>query len=250
MQSRLGRGMQWYVYLITIPAAAFLVQVAAELVSRPIREVVRLRRTALERVRSFRNISLPRPRELAISSREIREYDQAVRNARAAQRTFGDLGAQLLVFSENEPAVRMVMAWFGVNIAQAGRELINLSEIYASAKTDSDELRREIEKAFRATRAALAAFRRPSRDALIRIRLEPMYPLAACAPSSTTKPVARGLSQGLGGSPLQPGKRTLRHCERGQPRATKIRPRRESLAVLRSFTAVREATPQRAAKSP
>ena len=177
--------MQWYVYLITIPAAAFLVRLAIELVSRPIQEAVRLRRTALERGHSFRNISLPRPRELAISSREIREHDQAVRNVRAARLTFCDLGAQLLVFSENEPAIRMVMAWFGVNIALAGRELINLSEIYSLAKTDSDELRREIEKAFRATRAALAAFRRPSRDALIRIRLEPIYLLATYAPPST-----------------------------------------------------------------
>jgi len=170
-----GRGMQWYIYLITIPAAALLAQLAVELVSRPIRKMVRLRRTALERIRSFRNISLPKPRELAISSREIREYDQAVRNVRTARRTFRDLGAQLLAFSENEPAIRILMALFGLDTARAGHELINLSEIYASAKTDSDELRREIEQAFRATRVALAASRRSSRDVLIRIRLEPMY---------------------------------------------------------------------------
>jgi hypothetical protein len=166
--------MQWYVYLITIPAAAFLAQVATELVGRPVRTVFRLRRKALERMRSFRNISLPIPRELAISSRQIREYDQAVRNLRAAQRTFSDLGAQLLAFGESEPTVRILVALFGLDMDRAGHELINLSEAYATATGDSDEFRHAIERAFRATRAALAASHRPSRDALIKIRPEPM----------------------------------------------------------------------------
>ena len=166
--------MQWFLFLIAVPAAAFLAQVTVELVSRPIRKIIRLRRTTLERMRSFQNISLPRPRELAISSREIRDYDQAVRNVRAAQRTFHNLGDQLLAVSEDEPAIRLAMAAFGMNISLAGHELINLSQIYASATTDSDELRHAIEQAFRATMAALAASRRLSCDALIRIRLEPM----------------------------------------------------------------------------
>lgn len=191
VQSRWGRGMQWYVYLITIPAAAFLTQAAVDLVGRPLRMVFRLRCTTLERMRSFRNASLPRPRELAISSREIREYDHAVRNVRKAHCSFRDLGAQLLAFSENEPAIRVVMALLGFNIALAGRELINLSEIYASATTDSDELRREIGKAFRATRAALAASPRPSRDNLIRIRLEPMYLRDVIYPRKRNRPLGQ-----------------------------------------------------------
>ena len=169
-----GRGMQWYVYLIAIPAAAFLTQAAVDLVGRPLRTIFRLRRTILERMYSFGNISLPRPRELAISSREIREYDHAVRNVKKAHCAFCDLGTQLLAFSENEPAIHVVMALLGFNIAIAGRELINLSEIYASPTTDSDKLRREIEKSFRAARAAMAVSPHPSRDNLIRIRLEPM----------------------------------------------------------------------------
>ncbi len=179
--------MQWYLYLITIPTATFLIHITIELVSRPLRMAFRLRRTALARIRSFRNVSLPRPRELAISSREIREYDHAVRNVRAARRTFHNLGAQLLAFSENEPAICLAMASFGLNIVLAGRELINLSQIYASTKIDSDELRREIEKASRAAMAALAASRRPSRDALIRIRLEPIYLRDAGYPPTRTR---------------------------------------------------------------
>lgn len=174
--------MQWYVYLITISATAFLGQIAVELVSRPIRAVFCLRREALERMLYFGNRSLPKSRELAISSRDIREYDQAVRNVREAERTFSDLGTQLLALSESEPAIRILMAFFGLDIALAGRRLIGLSEVYAMAKTDSGELRREIKKAFRATSTALAASRLLSRDDLTKIRLEPIRLQGAAYP--------------------------------------------------------------------
>ena len=166
--------MQWYFYLIAIPAAAFMGHVALELVGRPLRTAFRLRRKALERMLSFRGISLPKPRELAISSREIREYDQAVRNVREAQRTFSDLGAQLLALGESEPTIRILMALFGLDIALAGHELINLSEVFAMAKTDGGQLRREIKRALHATGMALAVSRRRSRNDVTKIRLEPM----------------------------------------------------------------------------
>lgn len=188
MKTRLGRGMQWYVYLIIIPTAAFLAQIAAELVGRPIQKIARLRRTALERTLYFRSISLPKPRELAISSRQIHEYDHALKNVRAARRTFADLGAQLLAFSENEPAICKAMASLGLNIARAGHQLIDLAEIYSLAKTDSDELRDDIEEAFRAISAALAASRHSSRDDLIKIRLEPMYLRDVASPHKRNKP--------------------------------------------------------------
>ena len=181
--------MQWYFYLIAIPAAAFMGHVALELVGRPLRTAFRLRRKALERMLSFRGISLPKPRELAISSREIREYDQAVRNVREAQRTFSDLGAQLLALGESEPTIRILMALFGLDIALAGHELINLSEVYATAKTDSDELRHAIEKALHATSTALAVSGRLSDNGLIKIRLEPMYLRDAVYPRKRKRPL-------------------------------------------------------------
>jgi hypothetical protein len=172
--TRLGRDMQWYVYLITIPAAAFLGQVGVELVGRPFRAVLRLRQRALERMLAYRNLSLPRPRESAVSSQQIREYDRAVQSVRQAQRTFGDLGAQLLAFSETESTVRSLMSLCGLDIVQAGHELINLSELYAAARIDSDELRHAIEEAHHAAGKALAVSRRLSGDNLIKIRLEPI----------------------------------------------------------------------------
>lgn len=85
-----------HVLLIGITATVFLGQVAVELFGRPIRTALALRRKALKRMLALRSISLPKPRELAISARKIREYDQAVRNIREAQHALGEIGAQLL----------------------------------------------------------------------------------------------------------------------------------------------------------
>ena len=184
--------MQWYVYLMTIPALFFLGQVAVELIGRPVKTILRLRHHALEQLVAFRNMPLPRPRELAVSSRQIRAHDDAARNVRQAQRTFADLGAQLLAFGESEPNIRNVMVLCGLDMARAGYELINLSEIYATAKIDSDELRRAIEKAYHAASCALAASQRGSGgDELTKIRLEPMYLREASSSARRKRPLSR-----------------------------------------------------------
>ena len=193
----LGRGMQWYVYLITIPAAVLLGQIAVELFGKPIRSMFRLRRKALERMLFFEKMSLPRPRELAISTQAIHEYDQAARNVREAQGTFRDLGTQFLALSESEPTISILMNLLGLNIVLAGQELIKLSEVYATATIDSDGIRHEIEEAYHATSIALAASRRLSRNSLIKIRLEPMvlrdpgYPLNRRRPLGRSPAVSR-----------------------------------------------------------
>ena len=182
--------MQWYVYLITIAASAFLWKVAVELIVRPVQSVFRLRREALARMLSFRNMTLPRPRETAITSREIREYDQAVRNVRSAQHTLADLGARCLALSESEPSIRTLMALFGFDIVQAGHELINLSLVYATAGCHR-EFHHQIGAAFAATNAALAASRCHSHNGLIKIRLEPMYLGNVRRPRRTYRPRGR-----------------------------------------------------------
>ena len=183
--------MQWCVYLMTIPAIYFLGQVTLELIGRPIRTILRLRHRALERMLAFRNMQLPGPRELAVSSRQIREHDQAARNVRQAQRTLADLGAQLLAFSESEPTIRALMALCGLDTVRAGHELINLAEVYAAAKTDGDELRQAIEKAHQAAMTALAVSRPPSGDGLIKIRLEPMRLREAASSRTRRSPLGR-----------------------------------------------------------
>jgi len=101
--------MQWYVYLIAIPAAAFLGQLTIELLGRPVQTMWCLRQQAREWMFAFRDTPLPGPRELAVSSRQIREHDQTMQNLRHAQRTFAGLGAQLFAFSETEPTICALM---------------------------------------------------------------------------------------------------------------------------------------------
>jgi hypothetical protein len=166
--------VQWYVYLISIPAAVVLGQAALAFISRPIRTAFCLRREALERMLLFRGMSLPKRRDLAISSQDIRAYDQAVRILQSAERTFADLGARFLALSESEPAVRS-LTLLGLDMVEAGDALINLSNVYATAKIDSAQLRHEIDRALQAAKAALATSRGSSHHDLIKIRLEPMY---------------------------------------------------------------------------
>src|SRR5579864_223955 len=154
--------MQWYVYLIMIPAAFFLGQIAVELFGQPVQAILQLRQQVLERLLAFRDITLPKPRETAVSSQQIREHDWAVRNVRQAQLTFHDLGAQLVALSETERSICALMIFCGLDVALAGHELINLSQAYAAAKCDSEEARRAIEDAHRAASCALTVSRRRS----------------------------------------------------------------------------------------
>ena len=167
--------MHWYVYPLAAFASVFLGHFLVDQVGQPIRSVLRLRRMALERMVLFRNVALPRPRELATTSQAIHEHDLAVRNLHGALVTFHNLGTRLLGIGESEPAVRILMSLLGFNVVQAGRALIALSRTCAMAGIDSDENRRAIGRALHATRIALRTFRPRSHDELLNIRLEPMY---------------------------------------------------------------------------
>jgi hypothetical protein len=184
--------MVWYVFLITIPAVFFLGQIAVELIGRPIQTIFRLRQDVLERLLAFHNVSLPRPRETAVSSQQIREHDWAMRNIRAAQLTFGDLGAQLIAFGETEPTLCALMTLCGQDVVLAGHELINLSQVYAAAKSDGEEVRQAIDEAHHAAVCAVTGSRRRSDgDDLIRIRLEPMYLRDATASRHRKRPLGK-----------------------------------------------------------
>jgi hypothetical protein len=168
--------MQWYVYLISISASTVLGWFVFELLGRPIRGFLDLRRKILERMRVLGNIPLPKPRELAVSSRQIREYDQAVSNVRKAQRIFRNLGFRLLAFGENEPATRKTLGLLGFNIVAAGNELIKLSEAYPRPDTDRIHLQKQIKRALGVTDAAAAASRqRPQRETEIEFWNKSIY---------------------------------------------------------------------------
>jgi hypothetical protein len=168
--------MQWYVYLTTISATAVLGGFAFELLGRRIRAFLELRRKILDQMLVRGNISLPKPREMAVTSREIREYDQAVRNVREAQRIFRNLGFRLLAFGENEPATRNALGFLGLNLVTAGSDLIKLSEAYPRPDTDRAGLQNQIKAALGVADAAPAASRqRPQRQNEIQYWTKSIY---------------------------------------------------------------------------
>ena len=168
--------MQWYVYLIMISATAVLSWLAFELLGRPIRAFVELRRKIVNQMLVLGNISLPKPRETAVSSREIREYNQAVRDVREAQRIFRNLGFRLLAFSENEPATCNALGLLGLNIVAAGGGLIRLSEAYPRPDTDRAGLQHQIKRALGVTDATPATSRqRPQRGNAIEYQTKFIY---------------------------------------------------------------------------
>jgi hypothetical protein len=168
--------MQWYVCLISISASAVLGWFGFELLGRPIRRFFELRRKILVQMRILGNIPLPKPREMAVSSRQIREYDQAVRNVRKAQRIFRNHGFRLLAFGENEPATHNALGLLGFNLVAAGRELIKLSETYPRPDTNRTDLQKQIKRALGVTdTVAAASHQRPQRETEIEFWSKSIY---------------------------------------------------------------------------
>ena len=143
--------MRWYVYLMTASAAVVLSWSSLVVFARPVRLLFDLRREVLAQLLAFENNAAPRPRETAVTSRQIREYDEAVRRLREAERIFRDLGSQLLAFRESEPALCAMTHLFGLDIVLAGNWLNDLAETYLRSGPESAGLRHDVESALRVT---------------------------------------------------------------------------------------------------
>jgi hypothetical protein len=160
--------MQWYVYLVLVSAVAVIGGLAFNIFGQPLWAFVELRRRVLEQMRVLENIALPAPRELAVSSRQIAEYDASVRTLRESQRALGALGSQLLVFSESEPAACGALGAAGLNPVVAGGYLIEFSMVDPGPDVDRNDLRQKLRRALRVGNAA-RAFARPAGDALFTV---------------------------------------------------------------------------------
>jgi hypothetical protein len=130
------------------------------LFGRPVRVLLYLRREVLKQLVALGTISTPKPREMAVTSRDIREYDEVMRKLREAQRLFHDLGSQLLAFRESEPTVCAAIRLFGVDILAAGHGLNHLAEAYSQPGLERSSLRDGVENALRVTTPA--SYRRHS----------------------------------------------------------------------------------------
>lgn len=143
--------MQWYVYLITTSAIVVFSWYSVILLGQPVRALLYLRGEVLKQLVALENISAPKPREMAVTSREIREYEEITRRLREAQRIFGDLGSQLLAFSESESTICAAIRLFGLHILAAGHGLNQLAEAYSQPGLERSGLRHRVENALRAT---------------------------------------------------------------------------------------------------
>lgn len=139
--------MQWYVYLMTASALVVFSWSSLILFGRPVQLLFDLRREVFAQLLLFRNSATPKPREKAVTSRQIREYDEAVRKLRDAERIFHDLGSQLLAFHESEPTFCAMIRLVGLDIVAAGNRLNDLAETYSRPGPERAGLRHEVENA-------------------------------------------------------------------------------------------------------
>ena len=95
------------------------------------------------------NVALPKSREAVFTSREIQEYDAALKAVRDAQRILRDLGSQMLAFGESEVAACKAIAPLGYDPIESGRGLIGRSNTYDRYGADRADFRSKIEKALR-----------------------------------------------------------------------------------------------------
>jgi hypothetical protein len=138
--------MQWYVTFMTIAATCALGWFALELLGRPIRKFLDLRRLVLHQMLSLANVPAPQPRETCVTFEQIQRYDIDLRNVREAQQILRDLGSHMLAFAESETAACIAIKPFGFDASTAGRNLIGLSNILDRYGTDRAALRKNVER--------------------------------------------------------------------------------------------------------
>jgi len=141
--------MQWYVTFITIAATCALGWLALELLGRPIRKLLDLRRLVLHQMQSLENVPAPQPRETCVTFEQIQRYDIDLKNVRDAQQILRDLGSRMLAFAESEAAACIAIKPFGFDPSAAGHNLISLSNILDHYGTDRAALRKNVAEALR-----------------------------------------------------------------------------------------------------
>jgi hypothetical protein len=141
--------MQWYMTFITIAATCALGWLALELLGRPIRKFLDLRRWVFRQMLTLVNVPAPQPRETCVTFEQIQRYDIDLKTVREAQRILRDLGSHMLAFAESETAACIAIKLFGFDASAAGRNLIGLSNILDRYGTDRAALRKNVEEALR-----------------------------------------------------------------------------------------------------
>lgn len=146
-QSACGQPMHWYVIFISVATAGAFAWFALELVGRPVRKFLDLRRSVQHHMRSLADVPAPQARETCVTSEQIRQYDIDLKRAREAQRVLNDLAARMLAFAESERAACIAIRPFGLDPSAAGSGLIGLSNALDRQGKDRAGFRKNVERA-------------------------------------------------------------------------------------------------------
>jgi HAMP domain-containing protein len=141
--------MQWYLIIVSVATTGAFGWFALELIGRPIRRFLDLRRSVRHQMLSLANVPTPQPRETCVTSEQIRQYDRDLKNAREAQRILRDLASQILAFAESERAACIAIRPFGFDPSSAGSGLIGLSNALDRHGTNRASFRKNVERALR-----------------------------------------------------------------------------------------------------
>lgn len=141
--------MQWYVIILCLATTGALAWLALELVGRPVRKFLDLRRSVRHHMLSLADVPTPQARETCVTSEQIRQYDRDLKNAREAQRVLNDLGLQMLAFAERERAACVAIRPAGFDASAAGRSLTKLANALDRHGPERARFHGDVEKALR-----------------------------------------------------------------------------------------------------
>lgn len=141
--------MQWYVIFISLVAAAAIGWLGFELVGRPVRKFIELRRIVRDQWPPLSDVPAPQPRETCVTSEQIRRYDIDLKKAREAQRILRELASGMLAFAGREKAACIALKPFGCDPASAGNGMNGLADVLDRHGADRTGLRNKVEKALR-----------------------------------------------------------------------------------------------------
>jgi hypothetical protein len=157
--------MQWYVIFLSLATTGALAWLALELVGRPVRKFLDLRRSVHHHMLSLANVPTPQARETCVTSGQIRQYDTDLKNAREAQRVLRDLAAQMLAFAEREKAACMAIRPFGLDASAAGSGLTRLANALDRHGPERARSHGDVEKALRLGTSPASSMHQQQREA-------------------------------------------------------------------------------------
>ena len=141
--------MQWYVIFISIVATGAVGWLAFELIGRPVRKLIDLRRSVRDQFPLLADVPAPQPRETCVTSALIRQYDADLKNAREAQRVLREHASRMLAFAGSERVACLAVRPLGLDPAAAGNGMTGLADVLDRHGADRAAFRNKVERALR-----------------------------------------------------------------------------------------------------